>query len=42
MVKAQAKDHGYLNILAILDIEPTSFSDLNMMVFDWKSKILRA
>ncbi len=42
MVKAEAKDHGYLNILVILDIEPTSFSNLNMMVFDWKSKILRA
>ena len=41
MVKAEAKDHGYLNILAILDIEPTSFLNLNMMVFDWKSKILR-
>ncbi len=42
MVKAEAKDHGYLNILAKLDIEPTSFSNLNMMVFDWKSQILRA
>ncbi len=37
MVKADVKDHGELNISALLDIKPTSFSNLNMMGFENRS-----